>query len=48
MTNLEKFERAAENDVKLAFVREFIPLAIIIAVAVTLQQLTHKFFSGNA
>ncbi len=47
MTKLERFERAAEQDMKVAFIREALPLAIIVAVAVVLQRLTHKAFQGK-
>jgi hypothetical protein len=33
------------NQVKAALMREFVPLAIIVAVAAGLQRLTHHLFS---
>ena len=47
MPNLKQFEKAAETDLRAAFVREFIPLAIIVAVAVGLQFLTHLLLSDR-
>ena len=48
MTKFKRFERAAEQDLKVALVREVIPLAIIVAVAVALQQITHYLTSEKA
>ena len=48
MTKLDRFERAAEQDVKRLLAREVAPLAIIVVVAVVLQQLTHYLSQRNA
>ena len=48
MTKLEKFERAAEQDIKVALAREVAPLAIIVVVAVLLQQLATYLSNRNA
>ena len=48
MTKLNKIERAVEPDLKRLLAREVAPLAIIVVVAVALQQLTAYLSNRNA
>ena len=48
MSKLTRFERAVEPDLKRLLAREVAPLAIIVVVAVALQQLSSYLSQRNA